>query len=92
MFFVGPPSRSGDVSPLQTSAPARPRAPAPRLPLPSVELRSQSMNLQELKKKSPSELLSFAEELQIENASSLRKQDMMFAILKQLAENDVPIS
>jgi transcription termination factor Rho len=50
------------------------------------------MNLQELKKKSPSELLSFAEELQIENASSLRKQDMMFAILKQLAENDVPIS
>ena len=50
------------------------------------------MTLQELKKKSPSELLSFAEELQIENASSLRKQDMMFAILKQLAENDVPIS
>ena len=50
------------------------------------------MNLQELKKKSPSELLSFAEDLQIENASSLRKQDMMFAILKQLAENEVPIS
>src|SRR5262245_13380727 len=50
------------------------------------------MNLQELKKKSPAELLAFAEELQIENASSLRKQDMMFAILKQLAENDVPIS
>jgi len=36
--------------------------------------------------------LAFAEELQIENASSLRKQDMLFAILKQLAENDVPIS
>jgi transcription termination factor Rho len=35
--------------------------------------------------------LAFAEELQIENASTLRKQDMMFAILKQLAENDVPI-
>jgi transcription termination factor Rho len=50
------------------------------------------MNLQELKKKSPAELLTFAEELEIENASSLRKQDMMFAILKQLAENDVPIS
>ena len=50
------------------------------------------MNLQELKRKSPAELLAFAEELQIENASSLRKQDMMFAILKQLAENDVPIS
>jgi transcription termination factor Rho len=50
------------------------------------------MNLDELKRKTPAELLAFAEELQIENASSLRKQDMMFAILKQLAENDVPIS
>jgi transcription termination factor Rho len=51
-----------------------------------------SMNLQELKRKTPAELLAFAEELEIENASSLRKQDMLFAILKQLAENDVPIS
>jgi transcription termination factor Rho len=50
-----------------------------------------SMNLQELKKKTPAELLAFAEDLQIENASTLRKQDMMFAILKQLAENDTPI-
>ena len=49
------------------------------------------MHLQELKVKSPAELLAFAEELQIENAGSLRKQDIMFAILKQLAENDVPI-
>ncbi len=49
------------------------------------------MNLQELKSKSPAELLAFAEELQIENASTLRKQDMMFAILKQLAENDIAI-
>jgi len=49
------------------------------------------MNLQELKHKSPAELLAFAEELQIESASALRKQDMMFAILKQLAENDVAI-
>ncbi|WP_448192149.1 transcription termination factor Rho [Azospirillum sp. sgz301742] len=49
------------------------------------------MNLQELKCKSPAELLAFAEELQIENASTLRKQDMMFAILKQLAENDIAI-
>ncbi|QJE74714.1 transcription termination factor Rho [Aerophototrophica crusticola] len=39
----------------------------------------------------PAELLAFAEELQIENAGTLRKQDMMFAILKQLADNDVPI-
>ncbi|HTO81143.1 MAG TPA: transcription termination factor Rho [Methylomirabilota bacterium] len=49
------------------------------------------MNLQELKRKSPADLLAFAEELQIENASNLRKQDMMFAILKQLAENDQAI-
>ncbi len=49
------------------------------------------MNLQSLKSKSPTELLQFAEELEIENASTLRKQDMLFAILKQLAENDVPI-
>jgi len=49
------------------------------------------MNLKELKAKSPADLLAFAEELQIENASMLRKQDMMFAILKQQAENDVPI-
>jgi len=50
------------------------------------------MKLDELKRKTPAELLAFAEELQIENASSLRKQELMFAILKQLAENDVPIS
>ncbi|MFO1113211.1 MAG: transcription termination factor Rho [Rhodospirillales bacterium] len=49
------------------------------------------MNLKELKAKPPAELLDYAEELQIENASSLRKQEMMFAILKQLAENDQPI-
>jgi transcription termination factor Rho len=49
------------------------------------------MNLQELKRKSPADLLAYAEELQIENASALRKQDMMFAILKQLADNDVAI-
>ena len=50
------------------------------------------MDLQELKTKSPSELLAFAEELEIENASSLRTQDMMFSILKVLADSDVGIS
>jgi transcription termination factor Rho len=49
------------------------------------------MDLAELKKKSPAELLTFAEELEIENVGALRKQDMMFAILKTLAENDVAI-
>ena len=49
------------------------------------------MHLAELKAKTPADLLSFAESLAIENASSLRKQDMMFAILKSLAENDQAI-
>ena len=50
------------------------------------------MNLQDLKTRSPAELLAFAEELQIENCNAMRKQDMMFAILKQLAEQGTPIS
>ena len=49
------------------------------------------MHLKELKSKSASDLLAYAEELEIENASTLRTQDMMFAILKQLAENNVTI-
>jgi len=49
------------------------------------------MNLQDLKRKTPAELLEFAESLQVENASNLRRQDMMFAILKQLADNDTAI-
>ena len=47
--------------------------------------------LSELKAKSPAELLALAEELEIEAAASLRKQDQMFAILKELAEDDVEI-
>ena len=49
------------------------------------------MHLAELKAKSPADLLSLAESLQVENASSLRKQDMFFAILKNLAESDQAI-
>ncbi len=49
------------------------------------------MKLQELKTKAPADLLAYAEDLKIENAGALRKQDMVFAILKQLAENDTPI-
>jgi transcription termination factor Rho len=49
------------------------------------------MKLKELKQKTPADLLAFAEKLEIENASVLRKQDMMFAILKTLAENDESI-
>lgn len=49
------------------------------------------LNLDELKAKTPAQLLEQAEELGIENASTMRKQEIMFAILKSLAENDVPI-
>jgi len=49
------------------------------------------MHLAELKAKTPTDLLSLAEELEVENASSLRKQDMMFAILKAFAENEQAI-
>ncbi len=49
------------------------------------------MHLNELKSKNPSDLLSYAESLEVENASNLRKQDMMFACLKKLADNEVSI-
>ncbi len=51
----------------------------------------QQLKLQDLKVKSPTELLAFAEELEVENASTMRKQELMFAILKQLASQDVEI-
>lgn len=44
------------------------------------------MNLRELKSKTPAELLAIAEDMQIENAGAMRKQDMMFAILKKFGE------
>lgn len=46
------------------------------------------MQLQDLKKKSPAELLRYAEELSVENAASLRTQDLMYAILKKLSESE----
>ena len=50
-----------------------------------------NLKLKELKKKTPQELLSYAEELKVENASSLRTQDIMFAILKNLAADNKEI-
>ena len=50
------------------------------------------ISLSELKKKSPADLLAMAEALEIENASSMRKGDMMFAILKEMAEDGAEIS
>ena len=50
------------------------------------------MNLQELKDKSPADLISEAEKLGIENPSTLRKQEILFAILKKLAEKGEQIT
>ncbi len=51
----------------------------------------REVKLQDLKSKTPTELLTFAEEVEVENASTMRKQELMFAILKQLAAKDVEI-
>src|ERR687894_2893737 len=51
----------------------------------------REIKLQELKSKSPTELLTSAEELEVENASIMRKQELMFAILKQFATREVEI-
>jgi transcription termination factor Rho len=51
----------------------------------------REIKLQDLKVKSPTELLAFSEGLEVENASTLRKQELMFAILKQLAAKETEI-
>ena len=72
----------GDYAP-RDEQPREP--PPPREPLPAV-------NLTELKRRSPAELLRYAEDLGIDSASTLKKSDLVFAILKRLAETDVPIN
>lgn len=52
---------------------------------------TKEIKLHDLKSKSVAELLGIAEELQVENASSLRKQELMFAILKSWASREVEI-
>jgi transcription termination factor Rho len=51
----------------------------------------QEMKLQDLKSKSPTDLIGFAESLEVENASIMRKQELMFAILKKLSTQDIEI-
>ena len=51
----------------------------------------REMKLQDLKAKTAAELVSFAEESGVENASTMRKQELMFAILKQLAIQETDI-
>jgi transcription termination factor Rho len=49
------------------------------------------MQLKDLKKKTPAELLIYAEELEVENAASLRTQDLMYSILKKLSESETTL-
>ena len=89
-----PKSRPHD---LRDQFPARPRVASlsRKLRAPgrfqSFAVPMQQIKLQDIKSKSPTELLAFAEELQVENASTLRKQELMFACLKQLAAQDTDI-
>ncbi len=55
-------------------------------------MTQEKMFLSELKSKSPADLLAMAEELEIENASTMRKGDMMFSILKEMSEEGAEIS
>jgi Rho termination factor, N-terminal domain len=52
---------------------------------PNYQITNVQMKLQDLKAQMPAELVSFAEEKGVENASTMPKQELMFAILKQLA-------
>src|SRR5580704_9264032 len=70
-----------------SSDPSEPSAAAKAI----ADLSLTRMSLQELKQTSPADLVAFAERLEIENANSMRKQDMMFAILKTLAEEGLEI-
>ncbi len=76
--------------------PSRDRTEFHRLAFPNKKIKTWSlfmaeMKLQELKSKSPTDLLTFAESLEVENASTMRKQELMFAILKMLASQDIEI-
>ncbi|WP_407703520.1 transcription termination factor Rho [Terricaulis silvestris] len=78
-----------------TALPARHHA---RGPFPEIDMTDEqaleeltSMTLQELKRKTPAEILALAESLEIEGANTLRTQDMLFSILKAVAERGVEI-
>jgi transcription termination factor Rho len=64
---------------------------ADSFPISHSESVMQEMKLQEFKNKKPIDLIAFAESLEVENASVMRKQELMFAILKKLAAQDVEI-
>ena len=79
-----PGGESGDTE-VTDEEPSVPTTLASGAPIP------EQVTLAELKAKSPTELLEFAEEFDVENASIMRKQELMFAILSQVAERGVEI-
>jgi transcription termination factor Rho len=92
-------SEEAALSPLKKTSglttdliPSGPQVLLRQIHLPEVVPIMQDMKLQDLKIKSPTELLAFAEEFAVENASALRKQELMFAILKQLAAREIEIT
>ena len=66
--------------------------PPPEWRPPRSSFSMKQMKLEDLKRKSPAELVTFAEETGVENASTLRKQELMFATLKQLATQETEIT
>jgi transcription termination factor Rho len=84
--------KSGAATVLPILSGSRAFQPAPIFTSRKSSTIMQEMKLQDLKVKSPTELLSVAEEFAVENASALRKQELMFAILKQLASGDIDIT
>jgi transcription termination factor Rho len=56
-----------------------------------IEINANQVRLKDLKEKKPAQLLAIADKYEIENASTLRKQELLFAILKRLAEKDITI-
>ena len=74
---------------IETAEPAD--LPAERPTMPAALEGVREVKLQDLKSKTPTDLTAFAEEVEVENASTMRKQELMFAILKQLAAKDVEI-
>ena len=54
-------------------------------------MATEKVNLHDLKIKPPEELLAYAEKVGVENASALKKQNMLFAILKSLADKNIII-
>src|SRR3984893_18507663 len=86
------------LKPLPRSATSPLSAPRPAIAFAAIvaghphrTTRMREMKLQDLKAKTPAELVSFAEELEVENASTMRKQELMFGILKQLSMRETDI-